>query len=34
MILKICGSEWDNASRDKRELSACRELGRLSLIHN
>lgn len=26
-VLKICCSEWDNASRDKRELSVCRELG-------
>ena len=32
MILKICGSEWDNASRDKRELSACRELGLTPLV--
>ena len=27
LILKICGSEWRNASRDKRELSMYRELG-------
>ena len=26
-ILKICTSDWKNASRDKRELSVCRELG-------
>lgn len=26
-VLKICGLEWVNASRDKRELSVCRELG-------
>ena len=27
LVLKICGSDWNNASRDKRELSAYRELG-------
>ena len=27
LVLKICGSEWKNASRDKRELSVCREIG-------
>lgn len=32
MILKICGSEWDNASRDKRELSTCRELGQQVMV--
>ena len=32
MILKICGSEWENASRDKRELSVCRELGQQVLV--
>lgn len=26
-VLKICCGTWDNASRDKRELSVCRELG-------
>lgn len=26
-VLKICPSEWVNASRDKRELSVCSELG-------
>lgn len=26
-VLKICVVEWDNASRDRRELAACRELG-------
>ena len=26
-ILKICCSEWRNASRDKRELNCCRDLG-------
>lgn len=26
-VLKVCASEWKNASRDKRELSVCRELG-------
>jgi len=32
MILKICASEWAYASRDKRELSACRELGEEVLV--
>lgn len=27
LVLKICGSDWNNASRDKRELSVYRELG-------
>ncbi len=27
MVLKICGSEWVNESRDKRELAVYRELG-------
>lgn len=27
VVLKICLNEWKNASRDKKELSACRELG-------
>lgn len=27
LVLKICGSEWNNASRDKRELSVYREMG-------
>ena len=26
-VLKICGSSWENASRDKRELSVYRDLG-------
>lgn len=26
-VLKICCNDWKNASRDKRELSVCRELG-------
>lgn len=26
-VVKICCSEWNNESRDKRELSICRELG-------
>ena len=26
-VLKICCSEWRNASRDKRELGLCREMG-------
>ena len=32
MILKICAAEWDNASRDKRELSVCRELGEQVMV--
>lgn len=31
-VLKICCSEWENASRDKRELSVYRELGDRVLI--
>ena len=31
-ILKICIFPWQNASRDKRELSACRELGLTPLV--
>lgn len=31
-VLKICINEWKNASRDKRELSACRELGYDTLV--
>ena len=31
-ILKICYTPWCNASRDKRELSACRELGLEPLV--
>lgn len=27
LVLKICISEWKNASRDQRELMVCRELG-------
>lgn len=27
LVLKICGSDWTSASRDRRELSAYRELG-------
>ena len=27
LVLKICCSTWENESRDKRELSVCRELG-------
>ena len=26
-VLKICASEWKNASRDKRELSVYKEMG-------
>ena len=31
-VLKICWSSWQNESRDKRELSACRELGLDSMV--
>lgn len=31
-ILKICTSTWENASRDQRELSVCRELGAETII--
>ncbi len=31
-VLKICGFTWENQSRDKRELSVCRELGAETLI--
>lgn len=31
-VLKICCSEWLNASRDKRELSVCHELGAEVLV--
>ena len=31
-VLKICIFPWQNASRDKRELSACRELGLTPLV--
>lgn len=27
LVLKICCSDWKNASRDKRELGVCRDLG-------
>ena len=27
LVLKICAGTWDSASRDKRELSVCQELG-------
>ncbi len=32
LVLKICGGTWDNASRDKRELSVYRELGERVLV--
>ena len=32
LVLKICCGTWENASRDKRELSACRELGLQTLV--
>lgn len=31
-ILKICGNTWENASRDKRELSVYQELGNEVLV--
>lgn len=31
-VLKICANTWDSASRDKRELSLCRELGAETLV--
>lgn len=31
-VLKICAGDWENASRDKRELSACREIGAKVLV--
>lgn len=31
-VLKICCGTWKNASRDKRELSVCRELGMETLV--
>ena len=31
-VVKICIDPWKNASRDKRELSACRELGLEPLV--
>lgn len=32
LVLKICCGTWDNASRDKRELSVCRDLGLQVLV--
>ena len=32
LVLKICAGTWENASRDKRELSVCRELGYETLV--
>lgn len=31
-VLKICPDVWKNASRDKRELTVCRELGMETLV--
>lgn len=31
-ILKICTNIWENASRDKRELTVCRELGMETVV--
>ncbi|WP_295586066.1 glycosyltransferase [uncultured Subdoligranulum sp.] len=31
-LLKMCVNEWDSASRDKRELAVCRELGMRTLV--
>lgn len=32
LLLKICDNSWDTASRDRRELSVCRELGARVLV--
>ncbi|WP_295586069.1 glycosyltransferase [uncultured Subdoligranulum sp.] len=32
LVLKVCIGKWDSASRDKRELAACRELGLYTLV--
>ena len=32
LVLKICAGIWDNASRDKRELSVCQEIGYETLV--
>lgn len=32
LVLKICAGTWNNASRDKRELSVCQELGYDTLV--
>ena len=32
LVLKICCSDWKNASRDKRELSVCLDLGMRVLV--
>ena len=32
LLLKICNNSWETASRDRRELSACRELGARILV--
>lgn len=31
-VLKVCIGEWKNASRDKRELTVCRELGAITEV--
>lgn len=31
-VLKICSNTWENASRDKRELTICRELGMEAVV--
>lgn len=31
-VLKICSNSWENASRDKRELTVCRELGMETVV--
>ncbi len=31
-VLKICANTWDSASRDKRELTLCRDLGAETLV--
>lgn len=32
LVLKICKNSWETASRDRRELSVCRELGAKVLV--
>lgn len=31
-VLKICSNSWENASRDKRELTVCQELGMETMV--
>lgn len=32
LVLKICDNSWETASRDRRELSVCKELGARVLV--